>query len=527
MSRLLTFVALSVLIAAAVPAAAQAPAKAKTKSAVVSSAARPASAEPATVDEAAKVLDLRTFPRILGSKLGNLHTLGMLMYDARTTPKAAFEFQQKALTKLGFKELPGGYASDETNSSHFTKDGFVVAVSTSPSYGDPAKAGLTSVSLVNSGNVDLAKLPVPPGVKPFHPTPQEASYTTTAKPAETAAACRKLLLAAAWEPYGQTGEDANQPGSSMQYFKKNAIQLQSWISTAQVEGGKTLIRYSTELLSADLPCPTDATDPRYDDSLKTLHMDEPTAKTDAILAFYQERLPKMGWKATTEKPIVDDRTKSQFVVYRNAQKELLSLDLDQFTDIVRVTLKHQTAAELAEEERLAKIEADKQRAAEEKRNKKLTVAIPLPAKAKDLEHKEPNLIEFNLPTGSGQATLEAFREQFKKEGWTQKEADFEKIRGDLRFEKDQYTLDFSYFDIGDVDIRISASNNVILEPAEGKLAASDKPGDKPVGDKPVADAPKKGKKKAPSIPGLPPGVEIPAEVGDLIKKALEEAKPKP
>jgi len=510
---------------------AQAPAKTGAKKAATKAAA---AAEPATPEQAAKVLDLRTFPRIAGGKIGSFNTLGMLMYDAKAAPTAAFEFQRKELTKLGFKELPGGYSSDTTASGHFTKEGFVVAVSASPSIGDPDKAGWSSITLVNSGNVALDKLPVPPGAKPFHPTPQEASYTTAARPAETAAACRKLLLAAGWEPYGQ---EHAQPDSSMQHFKKNGIQLLSWISTTPVDGGKTLIRYSTELLSADLPCPSDAADPRYDDSQKTLRMDEPAAKTDAIIAFYSERLPKMGWKATTEKPIKDDARRTQFLVFRNAQKDLLSLDLTQFTDIVRVELRHQTLAEVEEGERLAKAAAEKERVAEEQRNKKIKVTVPLPAKADNLDKQEPNLFEFTLGSGSGPATLTAFREHFTKLGWTEVEgAEFEKVTGEINFKKDAAELSIRYFDIGGADFTVSASKNVVFEIASGKGAASEEPADdKPAADKPSADAPKKAKQKGkqkgePVIPGLPPGVELPDDVKDLLKEALDQvegAKPAP
>ena len=150
-------------------------------------------AEPATAEAAAKVLDLRTIPIMEGAKTRSERTLGMLMYEAKATPKAAFEFHRQQLVKLGFKEQPGGY-SDKTNSvGDFTKDGFRVQLSAGEISGDPTKAGWSNVTLVNGGNVALDKLPVPPGVKPFHPRADEASYTTDAKPAETAAACRKLL----------------------------------------------------------------------------------------------------------------------------------------------------------------------------------------------------------------------------------------------------------------------------------------------------------------------------------------------
>src|SRR5690606_3741360 len=140
---------------------------------------------------------------------------GMLMYEAPVKPKTAMDFQRRELGKRGFKELPGGYTSAEMQSAPFTKAGYTVAVSASQYGTDPAKAGLSSITLVNGGNVDLAKLPVPPGVKPFHPQPTEASYTTTTPVAETAAACRKLLLAAGWEPFGQSGQNPNQPDMAM------------------------------------------------------------------------------------------------------------------------------------------------------------------------------------------------------------------------------------------------------------------------------------------------------------------------
>ena len=421
------FAALAIIGAPLVAAAQTPPKTAAKKSPPASKLAKPVEpaasakpAEPATPEAAAKVLDLRTFPLMEGAKVGGIHTLAILMYEAKGTPQAAFEFQRRELAKRGFKELPGGYSSADTNSGHFTKEGFTVAVSSSPGY-DPAKKGWSNVTLVNNGNVDLQKLPVPPGVKPFHPQPTEASYTTTAKPVETAVACRKLLLAAGWEPYGEASPDALQPDSSMQYFKRNGIKLQSWIMTTPAEGGKTLIRYSTDLLSADLPAPPGTDDPDYNDSQKTLRFAAAADKSDAIIAFYKERLTKMGWKATTDKPIVDDQKNTKFLIFRNTAKELLSLDLDVYEDKVEVKLFHQTAAELAEEERLAKEHAEKEKLAEAERNKKFTVRVPLPAEAENLDKVSERTIEFELATGSGPKALAALRDHYVKEGWTEEE----------------------------------------------------------------------------------------------------------
>ncbi|MFN0017999.1 MAG: hypothetical protein ACKVP0_07060 [Pirellulaceae bacterium] len=510
------------LLAAPQPTGAQTPAKSPGKKPAAAekpaaAAAKPAAklADPATPDEAAKVLDLRTIPLMEGAKVGGRRTLGLLMYEAKGTPKVAFEFQRQLLLKKGFKELPGAYLDAMSCSAHFTKDGYHVAASTSEAFSEPKKPGWSSVTFVNDGNVALEKLPVPPGVKPFHPQSYRAAYTIATKPAETTAACRKLLLAAGWEPYGHAGGD-------MQYFKKNAVKLQLWVSTPPGAEGKTLIQYDTELLQADLPAPPDAADPRYDDSQKHLTFESPTEQTDSILAFYQQRLAKLGWKPTTDKPIVDENKGTQFLIFRNPQKDLLSLDLRTYKEKVDVRLSHQTAAEVAEEDRLAKAAAEVKKQQLAAMNKPINVQVPLPAGAKNLDKKATHEFEFSLPSGSGRKTLEAFRELFVKEGWSEEKGrDLGKTSGSINFTKGYGKLSLSYFDlgIGGVDIEVSGSKNIVLEPVASKDAVA--------ADDPPADEPKPAKKpKKPGLPGLPelpPGVEIPAEVQDLLKKALEEA----
>lgn len=485
------------------------------------SSPKTAAKQPATPDEAARVLDLRTFPLMEGATVSSDRTLGLLMYEAKGTSKAVVEFQRQQLVKRGFKELPGAYSDATSGATHFTKDGFLVSVSASDMSGDPAKAGWSRVALVNDGNVDLKTLPVPAGVTPFHPDSYRAAYTTKTGVAETAAACEKLLLAAGWEPYGGPGLN-EKADSSMQDFKRNAIRVQAWVSLIPAEGNKTLIRYDTELLSADLPAPPGTARPDYTDFQKTLRFDSPTEQTDAIIAFYQERLPKLGWKATSERPIADARNKTQFLVYRNPQKEMLSLDLAQFTGVVRVELRHQTEAEVAEEERLAaeRAELEKQRLA--KQNMKIKVSVPLPAAAGNVEHERPNLIEFTLATGSGPAALGSLREHFAKEGWTEQEGTkMDKNTGSASFKKDSARLSCSYFDTGllDADIRISAYQNVELEPVTAKGKPAEAPKDGPPAVK------KPAKPAVPGLPGLPPGVELPDDVKSLIEKALKDAAP--
>jgi hypothetical protein len=478
-----------------------------------------ASADPATPEQAARVLDLRKFARVPGSAPPSLKSLGTLMYGAPVTPKEAFEFQKKELGKLGFKELPGGYQAADNYSGHFSHQGFKVSVSTSPPYGEQNKSIRSMVTLVNRGNVDLSKLPVPPGVKPFHPGGQEASYTTTAKPAEMAAACRKLLLAAGWEPYGQSAANPNQPDSSMQHFKKNGIKLQVWVMTTPADGGKTLIRYSTDLLSVDLPAPPEVEDPRFDDSQKKLRFAVPLDKAAGVYAFYRERLAKQGWQATTDKPVEDGR--KSFQVYRNAQKDYLSLDLIASSASVDVTLSHLTALELEEQDKLAKASAMKQRQQDEERNRKVNVPFNLPANAANLEHDEPKVLEFETPSGSGPEVLQALRAQLQKAGWKELEGtNLDKSAGRMSLELGHAQLRLSYFDVGlgSAAVEMAGTDNVVLQPKATKAAAATKPGS--------VTPDKKSKPAIPGLPELPPGVELPPEAADLLKKALEQS-PRP
>ena len=467
-------------------------------------------AEPATVDAAARVLDLRTFPLIEGANVSDRRTLGMLMYEARGDAKTAFDFQRRQLTQRGWKEQPGGYQDATNASGQFAKDGYRVMVSASNAVGEPDKQGMVHVSLINYGNVETSKLPVPPGVKPFYAHGGETSYLTVAKVPETAKACRELLLAAGWEPYGSAGDEATSP---MMYFKRNAIRLMAWISTAPAQDNKTVIRYSTELMSADLPVSADAPDPRYNDSDGTLRFDWPGEDADPVVAFYQKALPQRGWKATTERPVVDAQEKTQFLIFRNPQGDMISLDMERFTGIVRVKLRYQTAAQVAEEDRLAKEAQEQARLAMAKKNEKIRVELMLPAMAANIEQDKPGRVEFKLGTGDGPVAFRVFRQYLVPAGWTEQEdAHSDANAGSLSFKKGEATIDVRYFDTGltPAEITVVGSSEIVFEP-------------KPVLDK-TAVAPKAAKKTKladiPGMPKLPAGVELPDlpdEVGEVLK----------
>src|SRR6266487_4385060 len=136
---------------------------------------------PATVEQAARVLDLSTFPLMDGAKPLESPQVANLFYLATGDVKTAFEFNRKALLAQGWKELPNSSVTDQSASAMFSRNGFVVFVSVTPN-GD----GSLQVRLLNQGNVKPGKLPVPPNAKPVYVGDSTAMYETPAAVPATA-----------------------------------------------------------------------------------------------------------------------------------------------------------------------------------------------------------------------------------------------------------------------------------------------------------------------------------------------------
>ena len=126
-----------------------------------SAADRKGAGKPATVAEAAGVLDLTTFPAMAGAKDPPNRSVARLSYYVPNDCQTAFEFHRKTLTTMKWTEVPGSTVTDHYGSGTFTREGFLASVSVSP-LGDPSQPGMLSVSLVLHGNIELAKLPIPP-----------------------------------------------------------------------------------------------------------------------------------------------------------------------------------------------------------------------------------------------------------------------------------------------------------------------------------------------------------------------------
>jgi hypothetical protein len=402
---------------------------------------------PATVAQAAKVLDLAAFPLLSGSKEPPIRMVASLGYQAAGDVKGAFEFQRSALAERGWKELSEAQIYDQSASGQFGKSGYHVSVSVSPA----GETGRVAIRLQNHGNVNLSKLPVPPGTKFQYAFPGIASFETAAAVDETAAVVRKLLLDEGWQPYGTAGDSV--------HFRQNAVQLNARVLAPPAQPGKTVINYSTTLMSAELPAPPDGESVQYAESNKQLNLDEPGSPVD-VANYYKSALAPAGWQPTTDNPVTD-RYES-FMIFRNPAKDMLTLNMRDLREEkkTRVSLKHQSAAEVEEIDRQVKLAVEeRKRKEEEERNRpKPKASIALPEAARDVT-AEKSQIEFHLASGKGKAAVDAIARQLADAGWKSEDLVGDAMAGELEFKKDGQRITILYADLGLIPAEITVSGS--------------------------------------------------------------------
>jgi hypothetical protein len=409
----------------------------------------------ATVEQAARVLDLSTFPLMDTAKPTDERHVANLSYLATGDVKKAFEFNRNAFVAQGWKELPNTSVTEQSASAMFSRNGFIVFLSVTPT-GD----GSLSVRLQNQGNVKPGKLPVPPNAKPVYVGDSTAMYATDAAVAATADACRNLLIAQGWVPYGTAGDSA--------VFKQNANLVTATVSSAPAQGGKTMIQYSNQLISADIPAPPNVEELRYVDEPPELTFT--TTNQDAIVDFYRKTLATAGWKSTMDHMV--DVDEKPTMIFRNPGKDMLTLAATGvLSGKLLFSVRFQSAAEIAERDRKIKELAPKLRAEAEakaakeakeaaelaERNKVPKVAVTLPADAKDVKETKDS-IKFTVGKGKAKAAVESFRTQFREAGWKENFASVTGMSGAVSFSKgDGQSVSLTYSDTGFMPTEVSLS----------------------------------------------------------------------
>lgn len=407
--------------------------------------------KPATTVEAAEVIDLRTFPQLPGATTRRRPVLASVSYEAPGTVKEGFAFIQEKLAAQKWKEVPGGYHSDRSSNGTFERDGYKLSVSVSA--GRSGEANTVDVQMNNHGNVDTAKLPIPSGAKSLYQMPLISMYLTEVPVAETVTALRKLLLGAGWEPYGTAG-DTHQ-------FRQNAVQLSATVASSPAQQGKTMINFSTQLLSLEIPLLPNAERAQYSDSPTQLSFDV-QASFDDVTSFYRQSLAKHGWKSTR-----DELTKigfRHFLIFRNKQKDMLELQLNTVDGKSRGLLQFSTAAQVAEKDAKLKAERERRQAEANKPKPKLSIKLPPGAKGVEASTRE---IEFTVAIGKAKHAVESIQKQLAADGWKAEDATLTAMFGTVTMKKSQQSVSLTYVETGVLAPEITVSSvSVALQAAK-------------------------------------------------------------
>lgn len=200
--------------------------------------------KPATVKEIKETIDWTKAPKLPEARKVNI-TLSMLTYDAPGTFLQAAEFYRKALPTLGWKEdttpIPGVDQKDYLSLS-FDKGPMRLSVS---GYRPDPKAPMT-ITLFNTGNVDVRTLPRTVDAKTKSDYRTAVVYTSQLKQSDIAEFCKKSISALGWkESPDDSAEFHAKEGRTVLRFLYNAMELT--VVIYQNKEGQREITYSTHV----------------------------------------------------------------------------------------------------------------------------------------------------------------------------------------------------------------------------------------------------------------------------------------
>jgi hypothetical protein len=397
-----------------------------------SPAAREPASPAASPADAAKQLDLATFPLLDGADAASVRQTTALAYDVKAGLKAAYGQIRKQLTERGWKEEPQASVTDDYASGVFSRNGYVTSLTIMPA----SDSGLAAIRLQQHGNVDLARLPAGPDAKVVYGGPTSLILGTPATAEKAAAWIDGALTKAGWEPYGS--------GGPTRMYRQRGVILTTLISDAVPPATGAVIQYSTRMVAQEIPAPPDAEQIQFADDLNQLAFDA-RADAAAIADFYRERLAAAEWKPTTERWVEDGFSRS--LIFRHAAGDLLLLEHREVDGRSRVVVRHQSAAEVkAEGERFraAQALAMKEKASAP-RLRRVAILVPNGAQG---DADGGGSVRWTVPQGSAVTHAKAIRQALQDDGWKETSGALEPLAGMVVLDKDDASITIDYTDTG-------------------------------------------------------------------------------
>lgn len=399
----------------------------------------------ATAKQATEVINFSTLPLIDPVGQPNSQRIASQSYTASGTTTQVAQKVREALQQKGLRELDGAAYTEDYCSANFEHKGFRISLSVTPS----GRPGQVLVNLQNHGNVDLAKLPVPPHFALLYSLPAVTAYTTDRSVEEAKAECKQLLEAQGWQGFGDTAVSF--------FMKKNAVRLQVMATQAPAQGGKTSVQLSSEQLSVDLPVPPQLEWLQYADTTAGMQFRSRESQK-GLVDFFKNALSEQGWKPTTDSLVKVGFRES--LIFRNSAAEMMEVTFSEVDGLVNGNLRFQSADDFAAvDQRVnAKVaEAQRELAMEEERKKNPpTLKLPTLPNAR-VQVNMPQRVELVAGSGTAKEIVKPWIGKRVAEGWKHKAIVDSNEVGEHSLSKDGATLTISIVDPGFIPAQITIS----------------------------------------------------------------------
>jgi len=279
-----------------------------------------------TSEQLARVIDLRSFPRLPGAT-PQWSDFGMCSYFAPVAQKEAELFYRHTLQAAGWTEQPQPAAA--MPGLYFQKDGCQLSI-TFASAGDfdAKRAGELQISLFFAGNYDVRWLPkiAPINSKSAWESFSSASYRTKAQMTDVEVALLKQLHEAGWTPYTRLAASSNEdPKSRNLSFVQGGSMLTVSIGYPADSTQELVVQNGVSVARKSLPIPPDAGWIEYDVSTDLQTVVNTKMNLQQTAEYYDKQMAAEGWLAREAgRKFKDDRAWLPYI--RGQQDVLLRLE---------------------------------------------------------------------------------------------------------------------------------------------------------------------------------------------------------
>jgi hypothetical protein len=331
----------------------------------------------------------------------------------------------------GWKQVEGGLLSDAFTSLDFTKNGFALSLSVSPT----PDVNLAIVKLKNHGNLRFRDLPFVKDLMLQHSTPNIALYHAPASIEETQTLIRSKLIENGWEEFGQSNE--------YECYRKSSLRLMVSIRSAAALKGKTVVQVTSEQLWYDLPVPFPVTSFQCDDATGKFTFTSEKSLPD-LIDFYTSELKVRDW--TQEKDKLGSVGGWSRIQFKNPAGAVFGLA------IAQDGAKSKVAGLVRTAEQVAIAEANSRKHMSTSNPVDATVILPKHLK---IESQSAKQVEVSLGARGAAKATQTIVESLEANGWKVTSSSIEKDAGVTKLSNGDAVLTIEYSDPGLLRAKLS------------------------------------------------------------------------